>query len=294
MKDMNRITIIFGLGILSLSLLLCRCSYEDDKIKTEGLEEKYSVPQGEHEFDDKIVDFHQSTGTFLLYRYDLIDAVWNVTSLYPNNTYPLKVTLPKEEYLEKAVGLIFSEWLDLYSPETLEATLPKKILLADTILKKKSLADEGALVDYTYTVDNICIGNVNESVNLITTPSRKKDYKAMLNFAYISYCIDYQKMEVPEAFYAEVDYSKVTSKNAEDWGIVKWSSGMGAKEDMLGFIELIFTEDQFMIDYFWFASPDEWGADSKGMIKKKCGILVDEMKRIYGIDLEALSGLKLK
>ena len=202
MKDMNRITIIFGLGILSLSLLLCRCSYEDDKIKTEGLEEKYSVPQGEHEFDDKIVDFHQSTGTFLLYRYDLIDAVWNVTSLYPNNTYPLKVTLPKEEYLEKAVGLIFSEWLDLYSPETLEATLPKKILLADTILKKKSLADEGALVDYTYTVDNICIGNVNESVNLITTPSRKKDYKAMLNFAYISYCIDYQKMEVPEVFYA--------------------------------------------------------------------------------------------
>ena len=63
---------------------------------------------------------------------------------------------------------------------------------------------------------------------------------------------------------------------------------------MLGFIELIFTEDQFMFDYFWFASPDDWGVDSKGMIKKKCGILVDEMKRIYGIDLEALSGLKLK
>lgn len=291
---MNRITIIIGLGILSWSFLFGGCSYKDDEIKPDGVEEKYSVPQGQNEFDDKIVDFHESTGTFLLYRYDLIDAIWNVTGLYPNNSYPLKVTLPKEEYLEKTVGLMFSEWLDLYPPETLKATLPKKILLADTILKKKSVLDEGSLVDYTYTVDNICIGNVNESVNSITSSSSKKDYKAMLNFAYISYCIDYQKMEVPAAFYAEVDYSKVTSRNAEDWGVVKWSSNMGPKEDMLGFIEMIFTEDQFGIDYFWFAGPDEWGMDSKGMIKKKCGILVDEMKRIYGIDLEALSGLRLK
>lgn len=291
---MYKLLIIIGLGILCCNGLFSSCSYKDNDIVPDGLDEKYYVPQGEHEFDSKIVEFHDSTGTFILYRYDLVDAIWNVTGLYPNNAYPLEITLPKEEYLEKALDLIFSQWLDLYPTTTLAVTLPRKILLADTILKKSNSTDEGSLADYTYTVDNICIGNINESVNQITTSSKKKDYKSMLNYAYISYCVDYQKIEVPPAFYAEVDYSKVTSSNAEDWGIVNWKAGMGAKEDMLGFINLIFTEDQDMLDWFWFAGPEDWGMDTKGLIKKKCGILVDEMKRLYGIDLEELTGLKLK
>lgn len=84
------------------------------------------MPQGEHEFDSKIVEFHDSTGTFILYRYDLVDAIWNVTGLYPNNAYPLEITLPKEEYLEKALDLIFSQWLDLYSINNIGSNFTKE------------------------------------------------------------------------------------------------------------------------------------------------------------------------
>lgn len=291
---MKQLRIYAIVGMALWGAFLCGCDFEEDGIRPQGIDEKYRVPQGEHGFDTLIVNFYQKTGTFILYRYDSLDAIWNVTGLYPNTRYPLRITLPKEENLEKGVSLIFKHWLGLYPEEVLKSTLPKKILLADTIWQKRTMTDVGKLTNYSYTIDNICIGNINESLTNLSK-AKEKEFKAMLNNAYIQYCIEYYKMEVPKAFYAGLDYSKVTPNNAQsDFGIVQQTYNMGPKEDMLGFINLIFTEDQFMIDHFWFDTDPVWGVDVNGLIKKKCGILVDEMKRIYNIDLEALSGLKLK
>lgn len=69
---MYKLLIIVGLGILCCNGLFSSCSYKDNDIVPDGLDEKYYVPQGEHEFDSKIVEFHDSTGTFILYRYDLV------------------------------------------------------------------------------------------------------------------------------------------------------------------------------------------------------------------------------
>lgn len=278
--------------LLSAGVMLWNCNPQEDDIIPEGIEEKYTLPQGNHEFDDKIVEFYDSTGVFVLYRYESLDANWNITGLYPNTNYPLEVVLPEEEALELGVRMVFENWLDLYPLSTLKETLPRKVLLADSILKKSSSQGEAALAEYTYTFDNICIGNVNASLASVD----KKEFKAMLNLAYISYCIDYGKMVVPEAFYAMVDYSKVTASNASKYAIVKHSPNMGAKEDMLGYLNMIFTEDQIGMDTWWFDTM--WGFDSPfdadGLCKKRCGILVDEMKRLYNIDLEALTGLDLK
>ena len=129
----------------------------------------------------------------------------------------------------------------------------------------------------------------------------EKEYKAMLNLAYITYCIDYGKIEVPKAFYEMVDYSHVNAGNFTTFGIIKHSNNMGAKEDMLAWLEMLFTEDQFVIDEYWFNASDDFlfGAmdrpsNGNGLYRKRCGILVTEMKRLYNIDLEELTGLTLK
>lgn len=292
MKTMRfAILLVFG------AALLWNCNPQENEITPTGIEEKYTLPQGNHDFDEKIVEFYDSTGVYVLYQYDSLDAIWNITGLYPNTNYPLRIVLPEEENLALGVQMIFDNWLDLYPKSTLKATLPKKVLLADSVWRKSSSSGEASLADYTYTFDNICIGNINESLNDVD----EKEYRAMLNLAYISYCIDYGKIEVPEAFYEMVDYSQVNANNFTTFGIVEHSNNMGAKEDMLAWIEMLFTEDQFMIDDYWFNTSDDWlfgGMDGpsngNGLYRKRCGILVDEMKRLYNIDLEELTGLTLK
>lgn len=290
--------IIRRIALLCVSgTVLCCCNLQEDEIIPSGIEEQYFLPQGNHEFDDKIVEFYDSTGVYILYQYDSLDAIWNITGLYPNTNYPLRIVLPEEKHLALGVQMIFENWLDLYPTSTLKSTLPKKILLADSILKKSSSAGEATLADYTYTFDNICIGNINKLLNDVD----EKEYKAMLNLAYITYCIDYGKIEVPAAFYEMVDYSKVNASNFTTFGIVKHSNNMGAKEDMLAWLEMLFTEDQYMIDEYWFNPSDDWlfgGMDGpsngNGLYRKRCGILVEEMKRLYNIDLEELTGLTLR
>ena len=277
--------------------VLWRCNPQESEITPLGIEEKYSLSQGNHEFDNKLVEFYDSTGVYILYQYDSLDAIWNITGLYPNTNYPLRIVLPDEEYLSLGIQMIFENWLDLYPMSTLKSTLPKKILLADSIFRKSSSTGEASLADYTYTFDNICVGNINESLNDVD----EKEYKAMLNLAYITYCIDYGKIEVPKAFYEMVDYSHVNAGNFTTFGIIKHSNNMGAKEDMLAWLEMLFTEDQFMIDEYWFNPSDDFlfgGMDGpsngNGLYRKRCGILVTEMKRLYNIDMEELTGLTLK
>ena len=74
--------------LLSAGVMLWNCNPQEDDIIPEGIEEKYTLPQGNHEFDDKIVEFYDSTGVFVLYRYESLDANWNITGLYPNTNYP--------------------------------------------------------------------------------------------------------------------------------------------------------------------------------------------------------------
>lgn len=56
--------------LLSAGVMLWNCNPREDDIIPEGIEEKYTLPQGDHEFDDKIVEFYDSTGVFVLYRYE--------------------------------------------------------------------------------------------------------------------------------------------------------------------------------------------------------------------------------
>ena len=64
----------FYLFILAIGLFSC----DDDNslIPSETPEFGYSVPQGNHDYDERIVDWNKRCNTFILYKFDLKELYW--------------------------------------------------------------------------------------------------------------------------------------------------------------------------------------------------------------------------
>lgn len=272
------------LTILLLGVSMAGCNQDEAAIvPSESLEVKYNVPQGEHEFDKKITEFYNKYGTMILYKYDPVDVIWNVNSVISSASSPNKVVLPQEEDLELGVKTLFEIWLDLYPEDLLKKTLPRYIFMADSVF------NYGTSLTYaTTTKTNITVGYLNKELTQMTA-SKMKTFKANVNLMYFTYMFNGQKISIPEAFTAGVSYGTLTSANYREMGIIHYSySSLTPEKDIVESLKTLLTASQYTIDNLFKPATDK-----KGKIKERVAILVDEMIRLYGIDLEALTGLTL-
>ena len=101
----------------------------------------YSVPQGNHDYDDRIVDWNKRCNTFILYKFNLKELYWQVnaweeskpepegsTSSFPY-TNGLLGAVADEEYVGEQLDLIETLFLNFYPDTTLRRCLPLKLLL---------------------------------------------------------------------------------------------------------------------------------------------------------------------
>ena len=63
---------ILLLGILLVSALYS-CNNEDDLDISEKKDNRFDLPQGDHDFDDQIVEWNNNYGTSVLYRFSNAD-----------------------------------------------------------------------------------------------------------------------------------------------------------------------------------------------------------------------------
>ena len=59
------------------AVCLAACNQENDLTPSEGDEVFYTLPQGNHDYDDKIVDYHDKYGFYILYEFGDKDLYWN-------------------------------------------------------------------------------------------------------------------------------------------------------------------------------------------------------------------------
>lgn len=64
--------------LLLLVIFAVACHEEETLTPTETPEFGYSVPQGNHDYDDKIVDWKERFNTFTLYKFELKELYWEV------------------------------------------------------------------------------------------------------------------------------------------------------------------------------------------------------------------------
>lgn len=272
--------------IVVIALFLSVCSGgcdQDDTIEPEGkVSPKYTVPQGTEEFDVRIGEFYKNYGTMILYQYDTLDALWDVTSLVLNTANPYHVVPIKKSDVEVCVNMLFKDCFDLYPEEFLKKTLPRYIFLADTISKSPS---SNSYLYYSKTKTNLTFGYMNrESVTDATT---RQKLKAEINMGYIEYCISIGEIVPPEAFTEGIPYGSITYSNYRDLGIMHTLYfGLTLEDDFMYSLKAILEGTELSLSRMFDDDP-------KGNRKRRCAVLVNEMKRIYGIDLEELSGFDL-
>ncbi|MBO9632973.1 MAG: hypothetical protein J7578_07615 [Chitinophagaceae bacterium] len=279
------------LAMLALIMLLtASCKKEATPVADNNKPPFYSLPQGNHPYDNQIVDFNKQYGSFILYKFDKGDYTWNLTS-----SFNLYATQPDESKVPDAMSFLFDYIFANYSENSLKKLLPYKIILAGGMYTLNPNVSGG--LDTLWTSPVLVTNGFNfvtlAVADTITkmTPDTKKLLRANFNFYLWKRALSQQAIEYPPGFTTLINYSGANPGTYRDYGMLGMfplftanQSWWTPVEDMLYYVREITskTSVQFANTYLTTA------ADPKGLIRKKYDMITSYYKTRYGLDLQAM------
>lgn len=293
-----------------LAVWLVACDDDNTLIPTETPEFGYSVPQGNHDYDDRIVSWNERCNTFILYKFDLKELYWQVDAWLESTPTPEGSSYPypyinngfigavaDEAYAGEQLNLVETLFLGFYPDTTLRRCLPLKLLLCGELTWRTV---SGSLTVYNvYSgYDYLAFNWGNESV-LTMTNAQKNTFKYDVNNTFLTRLLNNSKIVEDASFYEGMNYvDAVTNANMYGRGFIK--SGTKQEDDVEIYISAILqTPYEDLI-----AEPGDNDYTNKGIlhekkdvngyIRKKYDILVNKFKENYGIDLQAIGNVVLK
>ena len=292
--------------LLLLMALAVACSDDDQLTPTETPEFGYFVPQGEHDYDDRIVDWQERCNTFILYKFNMKELYWQVNGWYESKPEPegsyypftkgLRGEVADEQYVGEQLDLIESLFLNFYPDTTLNRCLPLKILLCSKLDEYSAYGDLSKTFNVYNGYDYLAFNWGNESV-LTFTDVQKNSFRKEVNNVFLTRLLDKAKVIVDPAFYEGMNYERITATDMYSRGFIK--AGTKQADDAKYFIEAIISnpyedliaENTSTNTYVGILNPVK---DVNGLIRKKYEILVNSFKENYGIDLQAIGDAELK
>ena len=201
-----------NLYILALcALFLFSCNDEDDVVISEKKENRFDLPQGNHDFDDQIVEWYDKYGTAVLYKFSNPDLNYQFTS---NANYDVKAGA-EEEGIQAAIQFLKEDFFDLYTDEVKKNLFPSKILMAgmlytqgnyvplwDTISKGGMDFKRGYMVR---GIDHITLPHVDKDfAQRIKKPQYRERLKVAMNRTFIQFL-----MNPYNDLIAKIEYSNI-------------------------------------------------------------------------------------
>lgn len=187
-------------------IFLCSGCYEEDSLQErDGEEVIYTIPQGNHDYDARIVDWYERTGAYILYQFSQRDAVWTKyrwDEAIPDENGKVETgdwtILPaKEEYVEKLLSFLEQNYLNFFSDEFLREILPIRILLCSTL--QDYWDNEPRIYQYYFGTDVLCIGWGDERLDAITSAEKKTFRNKLLQKA-LNDALTAGLIEIPQEF----------------------------------------------------------------------------------------------
>lgn len=277
------------LKLLTYFLLLVVISAgckKEDIVQTEVIPPMYALPQGNHPYDKTIVDFYNTYGTYILYKFTEKDFRWNI-----NSNILFTGTQADENYVEPALAALDKYLFKVYPTDFLKKALPYKIMLASRIRSVLNGDREIILDNYNNTASSasqLSFGHAGSTITTLTE-AQLKVMKAELNREFWRQAIVFNKIEMPPVFVAATTYDLVTSGNRRTYGV---------------FTLVNLTQNSYgdFIDYIYniaLLTPQEWEQtvftatnDPAGKFRLKYNAIINYYKQKYGIDLQAISQVK--
>jgi hypothetical protein len=273
--------IFFILAAILLTLTAC---HKEAALQPSSSNRLYTLPQGNHPYDQDIQQFYDTYHTVMLYKFDSMDYQYNITG--PLNVY-LYIKPADTSYIPAALDFIHTNWLDLYPSAFLQKTLPFKILLASSIGIGVPYLSQIVAYNYqsTYAGMNwVGFGIVNDSLQKLT-PGQIDTTRGALNKSFWQQAIQNQMIETPDSFSTLTTYSKLTSSNLKQYGcFYDHNPNNNAANDLLDYIQVITSTDSVTFKNKWLTPS----FDTKGMYAIKYNLIKNYYRTKYGVELQTI------
>ena len=277
--------------LLCSSICLClmamiACHDESALTPTEQPEMGYVLPQGNHDFDKRIVAWQEKANFFILYKFADKDIRWQYNTWLDEEE--ITYTFADTNYINKQLDLIESKFLNFYSLDILREGMPLKLMLL------------GQLDDYSSYVhkhniyvnfDGFAMAWGDNSIDNMTAAQRNA-FKTDVNQAFVKRLMDNGLLQVPEAFSKVSVYNSVSYSRDKMYGLgfLALNQSRDAIRDFNKYVEVIlsksflespstntFTHEGILTD----------AKDVNGLIRQKYKAVIEYFNSL-GIDIQGI------
>jgi|GEM_PF-933016 len=251
----------------------------------------YTLPQGNHPYDDSIVAFNKKYGSYILYKFTQQDFAYDFTGYVS-----MIAANANQAYVQQALTFFRTQCLDLYPETFLRKTMPFRIMLAaylDTItnLNNKPSDTSRSLTGFTASHSMMAIGWADSTLQQ-HTPTELRQVKGYLNRCYFQQALLSGALIIPDIFIQlgpaggyqyvsgfQPEKGMLEAPSSEDAG-----RNASATWDFLCYINAITGHTKAELDAT-LLSP---AIDRAGKIQEKYDALIRYYKNQYGVDLQAV------
>ncbi|MBB6502520.1 hypothetical protein [Pedobacter cryoconitis] len=281
-----------------LALLVNSCKKTDAPLTPSSTPEPgFKVPQGNHDYDARIVDYYNRFGTYILYKFSQQDINWTVpsttTAFLPYTSVPADTL-----YINPELDLLQNTFFKYYADSTLKSHLPLKFFLCSSLIYNKLQVNAFLLtINNTYLggYQSFAVGGVNSSISTINPAV----YRGDVNFSFLKMMDVQLKIPRSSIFLAASDYTTAVSGTQADRykrGFLGSTTGLTpASTDWQSYIQaIVYNPYSFLTDPNTTATDVTARGiltavkDPTGLIRKKYAAMIAFYKQQYNIDLQAI------
>ena len=212
--------LIFTLGVIWMMLACDDESALKPHDKPESVYGEYMLPQGNHEYDNRIVGYYEQYGMVILYKFNEKEFWWNVTTdirwKYDEATNKTKagyeISPADTLYVGEQVTLLQDKFFTYFSTDFLKQYLPLKMLLVGELNYIKDKTGEPTEADRVLTnaysgYDFLCVNRGNSDVKNMT-PEQINQFKSDVCCTFLNRLFDMAQLSYSLEFIGVSNYSQ--------------------------------------------------------------------------------------
>jgi hypothetical protein len=300
MKDFNkklRNGLFLSLGILLLLVNACKKT-EATLTPTTTPEPGFKLPQGNNDYDQRIMEYYNKWGTYVLYKFTKQDITYQIAG-YDK----LYVSAPADpNYINPQLDLLESTFFKYYSDSTLRKYLPVKFFLCSSLTYSNAQVN-GYLLPFANGnlggFESFAANGGNSTVSAIN----KVTYRSDINFSFLKMMDQQSRIQKSTAFISMTDYltafpttPAATQADRYKRGFLATTVGVtNVTDDWKSFIQVVISNPySYLIDPATTATDVSAKGilssvkDPTGIIKRKYDAMIKQYKDGYGIDLQRI------
>lgn len=301
---MNKMIYIYSLLLVCVAI---GCNEEKALTPSEAPEliyGKYTLPQGDHDYDKDILSFYKECSSLLLYKFTSKDFGWNVSGNV--NWDPVRDTIgggfeampADEQYVGQQIDLLNKKLFAYFPKSFLAGYLPQRILLCSKLnqvqygLDHYPTDEDRIFLDVYNGFHHIAVNWGNKSI-LTMTATEKNTFKNAVCQAFFLTIFPLTGsglIEIPQSFVRVSNYTlsfpEGDKKAMYGNGILDYGHRSAPLYDWFDYIKLIVsTPYDELTSEGGVLSPE---VDVNGKVREKYDLMINFFKTGYGFDLQAI------